>query len=105
MKAILFLVLLGAACVFAASPPAAEKAQTRLLVGACTGCHGTDGHSNGAIPSLAGLKKEYIFLAMREFRAGKRASTVMRQQSTAYSDAQIERIAAFFAAQGRQSNR
>ncbi len=101
MRVVLFFVSLGAACVFAASPPAAQEVQTRILVATCTGCHGTNGRSNGAIPGIAGLNKEYIIRAMREFRAEKRASTVMHQQTKAYSDAQIDRIAAFFATQGR----
>jgi cytochrome c553 len=38
---------------------------------------------------------------MQEFKADKRAATVMHQHAKGYTDAQIERIAAFFASQKR----
>ncbi|HZF24174.1 MAG TPA: c-type cytochrome [Burkholderiales bacterium] len=65
----------------------------------CTGCHGTNGHSEGGMPLLAGLDKAYIVNAMKEFKAGTRPATVMHQHAKGYSDEQIERIAEFFAAQ------
>jgi sulfide dehydrogenase cytochrome subunit len=88
------LALLGAL------PAAAADANGgRALAATCTGCHGTNGHSEGAIPSVAGLQKAYIVNAMREFRTGTREATVMHQHAKGYSDEQIERIAGFFAAQ------
>lgn len=65
----------------------------------CTGCHGTNGRSEGGMPLLAGLDKAYIVNAMKEFKAGTRTATVMHQHAKGYLDEQIERIAAFFAAQ------
>jgi cytochrome c553 len=65
----------------------------------CTGCHGTNGHSQGGIPGLAGLQKQYIVDAMREFKAGTRSATVMHQHAKGYTDEQVDRIAEFFAAQ------
>jgi cytochrome c553 len=90
-----------AAIVLAAAAPAAVADTTagRALAATCTGCHGTNGRSEGAIPSLAGLQKAYIANAMREFKGGTREATVMHQHAKGYSDEQIERIAEFFAAQ------
>jgi cytochrome c553 len=65
----------------------------------CTGCHGTNGHSEGGMPLLAGLDKAYIVNAMMAFKTGARAATVMHQHAKGYSDEQIERIAEYFAAQ------
>lgn len=70
-----------------------------LLVGSCFGCHGTDGHSPGAIPALAGKSPDYIEQAMRAFRAGARPATVMSRHATGYSDEEIRLIADYFAAQ------
>lgn len=83
----------------AAAASAAEDLNARNWAATCTGCHGTNGHSAGGIPSIAGLDKAYIVNVMREYKAGTRAATVMHQHAKGYTDGQIERIAAFFAAQ------
>jgi cytochrome c553 len=36
---------------------------------------------------------------MQDFKSGKRTSTIMQQLAKGFSDAQIEQIAAYFAAQ------
>jgi cytochrome subunit of sulfide dehydrogenase len=53
----------------------------------------------GALPSLAGLPAAGIALAMRDFRDGKRKATVMHQLAKGYTDAQIDAMAGYFAAQ------
>jgi cytochrome subunit of sulfide dehydrogenase len=94
----LALLLAGAA----ASAAAAENTDGRNWAAPCTGCHGTNGHSAGGIPSIAGLDKALIVNLMQEFKAGKRAATVMHQHAKGYTDVQIERIAEFFAAQPKK---
>jgi len=94
---ITFAVLLGAT---AGGPAVAqENVNGRNWAATCTGCHGTNGHSEGGMPLLAGLDKAFIVNAMKDFQAGKRQATVMHQHAKGYSDDQIERIAEFFAAQ------
>ena len=78
---------------------AGENADGRNWAATCTGCHGTGGRSDGAIPGLVGLQKAYMVMALREFREGTRQATVMHQLAKGYSDEQIERIAEYFAAQ------
>ncbi len=92
-------VLAGLFAGLAGLAPAAESVNGRNWAATCTGCHGTAGYSEGAMPNLAGLQKAYIVTAMREFKAGTRQATVMHQHAKGYSDEQIERIAEFFAAQ------
>ena len=92
----ILLALLGGTAVPAST---AENVNGRGWAATCTGCHGTDGHSEGGMPGLAGLQKAYIVNAMREFKAGTRQATVMHQHAKGYTDEQIERIAEFFAAQ------
>lgn len=81
---------------------AAEDVSARSWAATCTGCHGTNGQSAGGIPSVAGLDKVYIVNVMQEYKTGKRAATVMHQHAKGYTDEQIDRIAAFFAAQPRR---
>jgi len=68
----------------------------------CANCHGTDGRSGGAIPSLAGQDAAVTVQRMKEFRDGRRAATVMQQLAKGYTDVQIEAAAAYFAAQAKQ---
>jgi cytochrome c553 len=71
----------------------------RYVAANCANCHGTTGVAKGAMPSLAGLSKDRIAENMRAFRDGKRPATIMHQIAKGYSDAQIDAVAAHFAAQ------
>jgi len=94
---ILAATLLAGASI---STLAADKnIEGRNWAATCTGCHGTNGHSEGGMPLLAGLDKAYIVNAMKEFKAGTKPATGMHQHAKGYSDEQIDRIAEFFAAQ------
>lgn len=66
---------------------------------ACFGCHGPQGRSSGAIPGLAGLPEQAFIQRMRAFREGEGEGegTVMRYVVPAYTDAEVERMAAYFA--------
>lgn len=79
---------------------AADQA-ARSLAANCTGCHGPDGRSSGAIPSIAGLDKAYIASAMREFKAGTRAATIMHQHAKGYSDDEFDVLAEYFSSEKR----
>jgi len=90
--------------VFAAALAAALSAHAqesgRNLAAGCAICHGTDGKAvtKDVIP-LAGLPREHIATQMRAFRDGQRPATVMHQIAKGYTDAQIDAMAAWFAAQ------
>ena len=78
---------------------AADANLGRDIAANCANCHGTDGRSRGVVPSLAGQDKAYIAQQMKDFRDGKRPSTIMQQLAKGYTDSQIEAAAAYFAAQ------
>lgn len=96
-------MLIGGAvlCWAVAAPVAAQADATsaRVIAATCANCHGTQGVAKGAMPSLAGQKKEVIVEQMRAFREGRRAATLMNQIAKGYSDAQIEAVADIFARQ------
>jgi cytochrome c553 len=73
----------------------------KSLAATCANCHGTDGKAveGSQVVSLAGLDKNYLIAQMTAFKTGTRPATVMHQLSKGYSDAQIETIATYFAAQ------
>ena len=96
--------LIVAAAALAAAPAAAQDTAGRNLAAGCAICHGTEGRpaaKDGALIPLAGLPKDHIATQMRAFRDGKRPATVMHQLSKGYTDAQIDAIAAWYAAQRR----
>lgn len=77
---------------------AQDSTRARNLAAACFTCHGTDGRSVGGVPpALAGQSKDYLLQQLKEFKAGRRAATIMHQQAKGYSDAQLEIIANYFA--------
>ena len=71
----------------------------RNLAAACANCHGTNGVSQPGMPNLAGQQRAYLVQQMQDFRAGKRAATIMHQIAKGYSDEQIDALAAYFSAQ------
>lgn len=71
---------------------------TKTIAATCYICHGPNGKSSGAVPSLAGQDKQYLAAAMRDFKSGKRESTVMKKYALGYSDSEYDDLAAFFAA-------
>lgn len=80
------------------NPPSVCAAHTKTVAATCFICHGPNGKSVAAIPGLAGQDKNYLVTAMKEFRDGKRDSTVMKKYALGYTDSEYEEIAEFFAA-------
>jgi cytochrome c553 len=88
------------AAALAAAPVAAQaKNEAAQWASTCAMCHGTTGHSVGGNESLAGMPKDELVRKFKEFQSGAKPATVMHQISKGYTDAQIEQIAAYFAAQ------
>ena len=95
-------LLVFAAAVLAAFPAASQDVQGRNLAAGCAICHGTEGRAvTKEVVALAGLPREHIVAQMKAFRDGTRPATVMHQIAKGYSDAQIDALAAWFAAQKR----
>ena len=88
-------VLCIATTAWAAEP---VDARTRTLAANCSYCHGPDGKSRGAIPSLAGLDKGYFVQQMKDFKSGTRPAVVMQKHALGYNDEEIEKLATWFAA-------
>ncbi len=77
--------------------------RVQALAATCANCHGSNGHAvdGGALPGLAGLPASYLAEQLQAFKTGQRTATVMHQISRGYSDAQLQALAAYFAAQPR----
>ena len=97
LKRIALLVLFGCAI----NAQAASDATTRQMAASCFSCHGTHGQSQGGTPALAGIQRQHFIKQMQDFKSGARPATVMHRHAQGYSDAEIEKLAEYFAAQKR----
>jgi len=99
--AALGLATLGACTT---TPPTAEPAKAAAaaaitpgaaanLANNCFACHGLDGRSPGAIPSLNKQTSATIAASLKAFKSGARPSTVMGRHAKGYSDAEIDALA------------
>ena len=100
-------LLLGIlACVSASASFAQTDPQhARSIAATCAACHGTDGAAvpGEAMVALAGYPKPALIAQLKAFRDGTRIATVMHQITRGYTDAEIDAIAAWFAAQPARS--
>ena len=88
------LVLTGSARAQGAGD---EGPKTETIARNCTGCHGVDGKSPGAIPTINGKTADYLAERMMQFRDGKRESTVMNRIMKGFADDDIRRLAEYCA--------
>ena len=94
------VAVLAMAMLASAHAQDARAVQLKSLAATCGSCHGTDGKAvdGAAVPGLAGVPAVHMIEQMKAFRTGARQATVMHQIVKGYSDAQIEQLAAHFAA-------
>lgn len=95
MKKSLALTLLFAGALGAAASAYADT-RARFMAANCAYCHGPDGKSRGAIPSLAGLEAKYFVDQMKAFRDGSRPATVMQKHANGYTDAELDVMGKWF---------
>lgn len=89
--------LLGSSILFLNLPftALADPASPATLATACFTCHGTDGKSPGAIPSLHGKTAAYIEQKLQAFKTDRQQVTLMNRIAKGYSDREIASIAKF----------
>ena len=85
------LLSFAAATAACAEPPAGAAA--------CTGCHPSSARVSSPVPRLNGLDRAAIVRAMQDFRSGQRTGTVMDRIAKGFTDAEVQAIAAWYAAQ------
>ncbi len=91
LAAAIACVSIAAATVALAEPPAGAAA--------CSGCHPSSARVSSPVVRLAGRDRAEIVKAMQDFRSGARTGTVMDRIAKGFTDAEIQAIAAWYAAQ------
>jgi cytochrome c553 len=74
----------------------------RAIAQACVVCHGPDGQSSGAIPSLKGISAQQLRTAMLAFRTGERTGTVMNRLARGLDEDDIEAVSQYFSSLPRR---
>ena len=94
-----FWVLLLTAALWQPGLGAADAVTARgtALAQTCITCHGPEGQSQGAIPSLATLASADMRAALQAFRAETRPSTVMHRIARGLNEDDMAAVAAYFA--------
>jgi len=94
------------AVVVALSCVAAEAAAADLAAGkakaaeVCETCHGAGGNSTGQdFPRLGGQYPDYLAKALRDYKSGDRKNPIMAGFAKPLSKADIDNLAAYYAAQ------
>lgn len=96
----LVLLLAAIGAIAAGVPCAAQDAAAgRQKAIQCQACHGLDGMAKipGA-PNIAGQPKDYLVKAMTDYKTGARKNDMMSVVMQQASDADIELLAAYYAA-------
>ncbi|MDZ5459632.1 c-type cytochrome [Azohydromonas lata] len=97
---LLAAALAGVLPAAAWAQPADKDARGRQLAGACAVCHGPRGIGAAPdAPHLAGQPEGYLQRQLRAFRGGERRHEIMSVIAKPLSDADIDALAAFYAAQ------
>lgn len=93
------LVLVFSSAARAEDPqgPEGQGPTTESIARNCTGCHGIDGKSPGSIPTIYGKSADWMAERLKEFRDGKRDSTIMQRIIKPFADSDIQAIAKYFA--------
>jgi cytochrome c553 len=81
---------------------AQEKGQTLVqeYTERCNRCHAPSvDNPSMPIPRIQGQDKDYLIMALREYRDDRRESTTMHKMSLPYGDSIIDSIAAYYAGQ------
>lgn len=85
---------------FGATAHAGDEAAGKAKYASCAGCHGPNGKSaSPAFPSLAGKDVAYLTASLQDYKTGKKTNPMMSPQAKGLSDADIENLSAFLAAQ------
>ena len=92
------LVIGLTACLAATTAVAQTPPAGRLLASNCFQCHGTDGKGPG-FERLAGKSASELYNDLKQFKAGKEGNGIMARHAMGYTDAQLQALAAWLAAQ------
>ena len=97
---VMTLVCSVSAAIYASEAKTHPRPHAETLARACSGCHGNEESRNSPVPSLHRMPRAALVQAMRDFKSGKRESSIMNRIANGYEDGDFEAMAAYFAQAG-----
>lgn len=89
--------ILGLALITAS---AAKADQHQAMIALCTGCHGASGMpTDPSIPIIAGQEFYYLYVQLKDYKAGRRANPIMSGIVSQLEKAEMQALAQHFAEQ------
>ncbi len=79
-----------------AVPDAKAGPVANVMADSCSGCHGTDGQSLGAMPAFNTKTADELKKVLRDYRSGAREATIMDRITKGYSEAQLDAIVDYY---------
>lgn len=95
MKSYLAAIAVGLGAALAVPSPVLA-APVNVMADSCSGCHGTDGQSLGAMPAFNTKSADELKKMLRDYRSGAREATVMDRIMKGYTEAQLEAIVDYY---------
>ncbi|SMN10862.1 Cytochrome c4 [uncultured Candidatus Thioglobus sp.] len=84
---------------------AGDVAKGKIKSVACIGCHGVDGNVVvPTFPKLAGQNEGYLLKQLKDFKSGERVDAIMLGVVAALTEADMENLSAYYAAQNLTKN-
>ena len=80
-------------------PGAAGRAEPPPGAASCSGCHAAGARVDTAVPRLIGRSAAELAAGMQAFKSGQKPCTVMGRIAKGFSDAEMQAIADWYAAQ------
>jgi cytochrome subunit of sulfide dehydrogenase len=80
-------------------PGAPGQAEAPPGAASCSGCHAASARVDTAVPRLAGRSAAELASGMQAFKSGQKPGTVMGRIAKGFSEAEIQAIADWYAAQ------
>jgi cytochrome c553 len=98
-RAVVYVLAFGFLAASAGAGTAGDVKAGRAKALMCQACHGIDGLSKTPdAPNIAGQIEPYLIAQLQAFKTGVRKNDAMSVVSPSLSDADIEDLAAYFAA-------
>ena len=82
--------ILASAVLLSASGTWAANVDPEMAAFTCFGCHGENGASKGAAPSIKGLPAKYLNQSLNDYRTDRRPGTIMPRIAKGYNEAEIK---------------
>ncbi|MGB0713169.1 MAG: c-type cytochrome [Gammaproteobacteria bacterium] len=100
MKSVIFSLMAASVLAMGSAHAGGDAEAGKAKSATCAGCHGANGVAVIPMyPTLAGQWEDYLYEALKQYKAGKRTNPIMAGMVAPLSDEDMRNLAAFYASQ------